>query len=67
MIDVKTQAVITVRKDDKVHAYHCPNNSNLGEIYDALNEMRSYIVQKIQEIERSQKPAEQTKVESIDD
>jgi len=60
MAEVITQAAIVVKKEDRVYTFECANSSSLGEIYDALQEMRTYIVNRIQEVEAAQNPKETT-------
>ena len=61
MAKLETQAVILVEKEDRRYTFGCAHNSNLGEIYDVLQEMKYYVYQKIKEIESEN----EKKVESI--
>ena len=62
MAKLETQALITVEKEDRKYSFECAHNSNLGEIYDVLQEMKYYIYQRIQELEANQS---EKKVEPI--
>lgn len=64
-MDVKTQASIKVVKGERDHIYFCDNQSPLGEVFDALSEMRNYIIQRIQEQEMKKEPEMSSKVESL--
>lgn len=63
MLKLDTHAAIIIEKDDRKHVYYCPNNSNLGEIFDALTEMRAYIAQRIQEVNNSDIQKQETSKE----
>lgn len=52
MLKVDTHATMLVKIDERIHTYYCPNNCNLGEIFDALTEMRAYILQRMQELDQ---------------
>lgn len=54
MVDVTTQAAITVKKEDRTHIYNCPGNASLGEIFDVLQELKAYVVQRINEAQKSE-------------
>lgn len=58
---LKTQACIEIKKGERIHRFYCDNDSPLGEAYDALREMMSYVVTRIQEAEKQK---EQSKEES---
>ena len=58
MVDVLTQAAIIVKKEGRIYSFQCDNTSPLGEVYDAIQEMRTTIVNRIQEAEAAQKPQE---------
>lgn len=53
MLEVTNQAVITVKKEERLHSFECALNSTLGEIFDVLTEMRGYVVQKMQEADKA--------------
>lgn len=56
MAEVLTQAAIIVKKEGRIYTFQCDNNSPLGEVYDAIQEMRTAIVKRIQDAEAAQKP-----------
>jgi len=53
-MEIQTQAVVLVKKDDRTYSFVCANNSTLGEVYDVIQEMRSYIFERIKEVEQKQ-------------
>lgn len=56
MAEYKAKAVVEVKKGDRIYSFHCENNSPLGEIYDAMSEMRAAIVHSINESEKNDPP-----------
>lgn len=59
-----TKAQLQSQKTSGEHAYYCPYNAPLPEVYEALTEFRTYVYGRIKEIEEQQKasaaaPAEQ--------
>ncbi len=46
---IKTINVIEVKRYEKIFSLHIENSSTLGEVFDVLCEMRSFIVEKINE------------------
>jgi hypothetical protein len=62
MMKIDTHATMIVKIEDRLHTYYCANNSNLGEIYDALNEMRAYILQRMHESDQKKTEVQQPEV-----
>lgn len=58
-MDVITQAALSVKKEDRIYHFYCANNANLGELYDVLNEMRAYVLQRIKDSDEASKPKEE--------
>lgn len=58
MADISSIARISVKKEERLYTFECENNSNIGEIYDVLQEMKNCIFQQIQQNEQSQKKEE---------
>lgn len=60
MVQVLQKAFIQVKKGENEYILACNNNANLGEAFDAVQEISSYIVQRIQEHQKSnERPAEE--------
>lgn len=55
---LKQQVSFDVMRNDRVYRISCDPDSPLGELYDALNEMRSFVIQKILDEQKSQEPKE---------
>lgn len=53
---IKQAVMLEVEKEDRKYQFHLPPNGNLGEIHDVLFQMRSYIIEKIQEAQRIDAP-----------
>ncbi len=60
MVDnmIKSKIVIEVKIGERNYEFACSPDAPYGEVYDSLNQMRSYIVSKIKEIEEAEKSKE---------
>lgn len=56
MVDVSTKAFLMVKKEEREYHFSCSNSSSLGEIYDVLREMTAYVVEKVNDFEKTQQP-----------
>jgi hypothetical protein len=56
--EVVGMAHITVKKGDTQYALVCSNTANLGEAYQAWQEIGQYLVDRIQQDLASRKPVE---------
>ena len=54
---IKNQLVLEVVKENRNYTFVMENNSPLGEIHDALSEMKDFIIKQILEIQAKEKPA----------
>lgn len=45
---IRTKAVIEIKIGDNIYAMECPSNSQLGEVHDALVQMRQMVVNMMQ-------------------
>ncbi len=45
---------IEVEKGERTYQLLCPVDSPLGEIHDVLSQMKGFVVQKIQEVDKAQ-------------
>lgn len=50
---LKTQAQLEVKINDRIYALTLPNDAPLGEAHDALFQMRSFVVEKINEAHKA--------------
>ena len=55
---LKQSVMLEVKKNERVYQLHLPADCPLGEVHDALFEMRSYVVDKINEAQKIDKPQE---------
>jgi len=55
---LKQAAILEIVKDDRVYTMVLPNNAPLGELHDVLFQMRSFVVEKINEAVNADKPKE---------
>ena len=66
---IKQKTVIEVIKDERVYQLSVSPESPLGEVYDVLNQMRNYIIDRIEQERKAQSEAteEAEAVESSED
>ena len=55
---LKQASILEIVKDDRVYTMVLPNNAPLGELHDVLFQMRSFVVEKINEAVNADKPKE---------
>lgn len=63
---LKQSAMLEVKIGDRIYSLSLPNDAPLGEAYDALFEMRSYVISRINDAHKAdetKKEEEQPKVE----
>jgi hypothetical protein len=59
---IKTKAVIEVKIGDNTYSMECPSNAQLGEVHDALVQMRVIVVGMMQShVDQDQKDEEEDK------
>jgi len=56
---LKTQTILEVKIGERVYTLQLDPQSPLGEAYDAVTQMRGYIIDKIVEENNKSKPKEQ--------
>lgn len=59
---IKSKTVLEVQIGDRIYRMDCDPDSPLGEVHDALTQMRACVVQKIVDIDKSK---EEPKDESV--
>ena len=66
---IKQKTVIEVIKDERVYQLSVSPESPLGEVYDVLNQMRNYIIDRIEKERKAQSEAteEAEAIESSED
>jgi len=57
-MEVKTHAVLEVKKGENFHQYHVPPSASLGECYDAVREMLGHIGERLKQDLEAQKAPE---------
>jgi hypothetical protein len=61
---IKTKAMIEVKYGDNIYSMECPANAKLGEVHDALVDMRNIVVGIMQShIDQDQKENESNEEE----
>jgi hypothetical protein len=59
---LKQSANLEVVRDDRVYSFSLPANAPLGELHDVLFQMRSFVVDKINDAVKADLPKEPEKV-----
>ena len=62
---LKQSAMLEVKIGENVYQFHLPSSAPLGEAHDAIFQMRSYIVAKINEAIAADKPKEALPEEEV--
>lgn len=55
---LKNHAILEIEKNDKIYQLHLPDLCTLGEVHDVLFEMRSFVIDKINEAQKNDAPKE---------
>ena len=65
---LKQSAQLEVKIGDRVYQLNLPNEAPLGEVHDALFQMRSYVIERINEAQKKDAPKDpvEPKLEVID-
>ena len=53
---LKQSAMLEVKIGDRIYHFHLPSDAPLGEAHDALFQMRSFVVAKINEAQKMDEP-----------
>lgn len=59
MEEEKKSSILEVKKEERSYQFHCSPNSPLGEIYDALSQMRAYVINRMVEEQNAEQPPEE--------
>jgi hypothetical protein len=57
-MDVKNKVSLEVKVNDRIYSLECYSDSPLGEAFDAVNQIRAYIIDKINESAKEAQPKE---------
>lgn len=60
---IKTQLKLEVKTGENVYQFSLPENAPLGEVHDALFQMRTFIISKINEAQKADAPKESKQME----
>lgn len=55
---LKQSANLEVSREDRIYSMSLPANASLGELHDVLFQMRSFVIDKINEALKADKPKE---------
>lgn len=58
-MQLRNRTTLEVKVGDRTYSMDCNSDSPLGEVYDALTQMRSYIVERITTQSDNEKKAEE--------
>ncbi len=56
---LKTNAMLEVKIGERIYQLNLPSDAPLGEAHDAIFQMRSYVISKINEAQKADKAKEQ--------
>jgi hypothetical protein len=56
---LKNNTVLEIKIGERNYQFYCSPDSPLGELYDVLHQMKSFIVQKILDAEKETKPEQE--------
>lgn len=62
---LKQKTVLEVKRGDRFYHLQCDPDSPLGELFDVLSEMRSYVTERIVEAQKGQ-PVEEEKEPEVE-
>ncbi len=46
---IKTKTIMEIKLNDKIYTFECQPDSPLGEVHDALQQMKAYVIERMQE------------------
>lgn len=52
---IKNNTILEVKIGERIYQFQCSPDSPLGETYDALQQMKAFIVQKMIDVEKETK------------
>ncbi len=55
---LKQSATLEIVKEDRVYSLNLPSTAPLGEVHDVLFQMRSFVIEKINEAQKLDAPKE---------
>lgn len=53
---IKTSAMLEVKRGERVYQLNLPSDAPLGEVHDVLFQMRSYVIERINEAQKNDAP-----------
>lgn len=62
---LKQAAILEIRREDRIYWLTLPNNAPIGELHDVIFQMRSFVVDKINETINADKPKEVQEPENV--
>jgi len=65
-MEIKSKTTLEVRIEDRIYSMECYSNSPLGEVHDALTQMKAYVVDRINaQCDNEKKSEEQCQDQSV--
>jgi hypothetical protein len=56
MTNLLNKTILEIKKDTRTYHLHCDQDSPLGEVYDVVNQLRSYIVDRMLSEQKASEP-----------
>lgn len=60
---LKQAAILEIQREDRVYTMILPNNAPLGELHDVIFQMRSFVIEKINESINVDKPKDPVQIQ----
>ena len=60
---IKNLASLEIKKGERLYRMLVENDSPLGEVFDVLSEMRSFVFERVKAVEEESKKKEEVKVD----
>jgi len=51
---IKNQTILEIKKNERTYQLHLSNDSPLGEVFDVLCEMRAFVLNRLNEVAKSE-------------
>jgi hypothetical protein len=56
---LKQKSVLEIKIGERTYLFHCESDSPLGEVHDAICQMRAFVVQKIVDQQKVDSPVQE--------
>jgi hypothetical protein len=62
---IQYRTALETKRNERHFCLVCDNDSPLGEVFDVLCEMREYVIGRMQEVQKKDKPQSQEEVKDV--